>query len=106
MVDGKENPIAKMMIGILATLSEFELSRIKERQTEGITKAKERGVYKTNGGNLKALTNEQFLAKSSTKKIIKYYLQGNSLRATAKLSEYSLSTVQKAVKIYEETNKK
>jgi DNA invertase Pin-like site-specific DNA recombinase len=106
MVDGKENPIAKMMIGILATLSEFELYRIKERQTEGITKAKERGVYKTNGGNLKALTNEQFLAKSSTKKIIKYYLQGNSLRATAKLSEYSLSTVQKAVKIYEETNKK
>jgi DNA invertase Pin-like site-specific DNA recombinase len=106
MVDGKENPIAKMMIGILATLSEFELSRIKERQTEGITKAKERGVYKTNGGNLKALTTDQFLAKTSTKKIIKYYLQGNSLRATAKLSEYSLTTVQKAVRIYDERNKK
>lgn len=106
MVDGKENPISKMMIGILATLSEFELSRSKERQSEGITKAKERGVYKTNGGNLKALTTDQFLAKSSTKKIIKYYLQGNSLRATAKLSEYSLTTVQKAVKIYEEKNKK
>lgn len=105
MVDGKENPIAKMMIGILATLSEFELSRIKERQSEGIVKAKERGVYKTNGGNLKALTTDQFLAKSSTKKIIKYYLQGNSLRATAKLSEYSLTTVQKAVRIYEERNK-
>tara|TARA_R110000868_G_scaffold410541_1_gene699017 strand:+ start:546 stop:1160 length:615 start_codon:yes stop_codon:yes gene_type:complete len=105
MVDGKENPIAKMMVGILATLSEFELSRIKERQSEGIVKAKERGVYKTNGGNLKPLTNEQFLAKSSTKKIIKYHLQGNSLRATAKLSEYSLSTVQKAVRIYEERNK-
>lgn len=106
MVDGKENPIAKMMVGILATLSEFELSRIKERQSEGIAKAKERGTYKTNGGNLKALTTDQFLAKSSTKKIIKYYLQGNSLRATAKLSEYSLTTVQKAVKIYEERNKK
>lgn len=103
MVDGKENPIAKMMIGILATLSEFELSRIKERQAEGIAKAKERGVYKTNGGNKQAETHAQFLAKKSTKKIIKYYTQGNSLRATAKLSEVSLSTVQKAVNIYELT---
>ena len=103
MVDGKENPIAKMMIGILATLSEFELSRIKERQSEGIAKAKQRGVYKTNGGNKKAETPAQFLAKKSTKKIIKYYVQGNSLRATAKLAEVSLSTVQKAVNIYELT---
>lgn len=101
MIDGKENPMAKLMIGILATLSEFELSRMKERQSEGIAKAKQRGVYKTNGGNIKALTDVQFLAKSSTKKIIKYYLQGNSLRATAKLSEKSLSTTQKAVMIYE-----
>jgi DNA invertase Pin-like site-specific DNA recombinase len=101
MIEGKENPIAKMMIGILATLSEFELSRIKERQSEGIAKAKERGVYKTNGGNKKPETISQFLAKKSTKKIIKYYIQGNSLRATAKLSEMSLSTVQKAVDLYE-----
>ena len=49
MVDGKENPIAKMMVGILATLSEFEINRMKERQRDGIAKAKERGVYKTNG---------------------------------------------------------
>ena len=101
MIEGKENPIAKMMIGILATLSEFELSRIKERQAEGIAKAKQRGVYKTNGGNRKPETISQFFAKKSTKKIIKYYTQGNSLRATAKLSEVSLSTVQKAVDLYE-----
>ena len=43
LIDGKENPIAKMMIGILGTLAEFELSRIKERQAEGIAKAKEKG---------------------------------------------------------------
>ena len=45
ILDGKENPIAKMMIGILGTLAEFELTRIKERQLEGITKAKAKGVY-------------------------------------------------------------
>lgn len=46
LIDGKENPIAKLMIGILGTLAEFELSRIKERQKEGIEKAKEKGGYK------------------------------------------------------------
>lgn len=101
MIDGKENPIAKLMIGILATLSEFELSRMKERQAEGIAKAKQRGEYKTNGGNKIAETDAQFLAKASIKKIIKYYLKGNSLRATAKLSDASLTTTQKAVMIYE-----
>ena len=30
LIDGKENPVAKMMIGILGTLAEFELTRIKE----------------------------------------------------------------------------
>jgi DNA invertase Pin-like site-specific DNA recombinase len=41
---GKVNPIAKLMIGIHGTLSEFELNRIKERQLEGIEKAKAKGV--------------------------------------------------------------
>ena len=49
--DGTENPTAKLMVGILGTLAEFELSRIRERQAEGIKKAKERGVYKTNAIN-------------------------------------------------------
>jgi len=40
IVDGQENPIAKMILGILGTLAEFELNSIKERQTEGIAKAK------------------------------------------------------------------
>ena len=38
LINGKENPIAKMMIGILGTLAEFELARGKERQAEGIAK--------------------------------------------------------------------
>jgi DNA invertase Pin-like site-specific DNA recombinase len=102
MIEGKENPIAKMMIGILATLSEFELNRIRERQAEGIAKAKERGTYKTNGGNKTKESKEQFLNKPLTKRILKYYKQGYSLRAVSKLAECSLGTVQKAVKIFED----
>ena len=52
IVDGKENPVAKMMIGILGTLAEFELTRIKERQAEGIAKAKARGVYAKRGESI------------------------------------------------------
>jgi DNA invertase Pin-like site-specific DNA recombinase len=99
MVDGKENPIAKLMVGILATLSEFEINRMKERQRDGIAKAKERGVYKTNGGNKQRESAEQFLNKKSSKKVLKYLAQGNSLRATAKLAEVALGTVQKVVAV-------
>jgi DNA invertase Pin-like site-specific DNA recombinase len=34
-----------MMIEILGTLAEFELSKIKERQREGIAKTKVKSVY-------------------------------------------------------------
>ena len=30
IIDGKENPVAKMMIGILGTLAEFELIELKK----------------------------------------------------------------------------
>ena len=106
MVDGKENPIAKMMVGILATLSEFELSRIKERQAEGIAKAKERGIYKVNGGNRQKESIDEYLNKPLTRKILKYHRQGFSIRATAKLSECAVASVQKAVKVFNEVNQK
>lgn len=106
MVDGKENPIAKMMVGILATLSEFELSRIKERQAEGIAKAKERGIYKVNGGNRQKESIDEYLNKPLTRKILKYHRQGFSIRATAKLAECAVASVQKAVKVFDEVNQK
>ena len=49
-------PIAKLMLGLLGSVAEFERSIIRERQAEGIARAKARGVYK---GHAKALTDEQ-----------------------------------------------
>ena len=49
-------PIAKLMLGLLGSVAEFERSIIRERQAEGIARAKERGVYK---GRARALTGEQ-----------------------------------------------
>ena len=99
MLNGKANPIATLIIGILSTLAQHERERLKERQKEGIDKAKLKGVYKNNGGNRKQETLEEFSAKSSTKKILKYLNEGNSLRRTALLSSCSLGKVQKVVRL-------
>ena len=101
IVDGKENPVAKMMIGILGTLAEFELTRIKERQAEGIAKAKTKGAYtgrsKGSSESIDAFTN-----KKSTQSILRYLKQGYSINNTAKLSETSTGSVKKVKKMIKE----
>ena len=94
LINGKENPIAKLMIGILGTLAEFELSRIKERQMEGIANAKAKGNYlgRTKGSAEDITT---FISKKSTQAILKYLKQNESIRRTAKLSGASVGKVQK-----------
>lgn len=94
LIDGKENPVAKMMIGILGTLAEFELTRIKERQAEGIAKAKAKGTYV---GRSKGSTEDivTFYNKKSTQAILKHLRQGYSINKTALLSETSTGSVKK-----------
>ena len=41
---GRDNPMAKLMMQIMGAVAEFERSLIKERQAEGIRKAKKKGV--------------------------------------------------------------
>lgn len=101
IVNGKENPIAKMIIGILGTLAEFELNRIKERQSEGIEKAKAKGSYlgrKT--GSIEGT--EVFINKESTQSILKYLRNNESVRRTALLSKTSEGTVKKVKRMIKE----
>jgi len=53
---GKAEPMAKLMLTMLAAIAEFERDLLRERQREGIAIAKAKGVYK---GRRKALTSEQ-----------------------------------------------
>ena len=94
IINGKENPVAKMMIGILGTLAEFELSRAKERQAEGIAKAKAKGSYlgRSKGSSEPV---EVFANKASTKSILKYLKMNESISRTAKLSQTSEGSVKK-----------
>lgn len=52
------SPVAKLMLGLLGSVAEFERAIIRERQAEGIAKAKVRGVYK---GRAKVLNEEQIM---------------------------------------------
>jgi len=98
IIDGKENPIAKMMIGILGTLAEFELSRGRESKAEGIANAKLKGVYI---GRKKGTTEsiDKFVNKASTQAILKYLKQNESTKRTALLSKTSEGTVKKVKKL-------
>ena len=93
--DGTENPTAKMLVGILGTLAEFELTRIKERQAEGIAKAKARGVYKISRTKRVIETAQMFLAKPKNAKCLRELKNGNSLRRSGAISGISLATAQK-----------
>ena len=101
LIDGKVNPIAKMLIGILGTLAEFELTRIKERQAEGIAKAKARGEYKGRAAD-SSESIEKFVNKASTESILKELRKGESINRAAKLSGTSTGTVKKVRKLIKE----
>jgi len=50
---GDDNPMSKLMLSVMGAISEFERALIRERQCEGIAKAKKKGKYK---GRARVLT--------------------------------------------------
>ena len=78
------NPINKLMLNLLGSVYEFERSMIRERQREGIAKAKLRGVYK---GRKKTVDDEEILTLLAS---------GLSIRKTAEQLGVNPSTVQRA----------
>src|SRR3954464_4923585 len=55
---GEDSPMASLMLSVMGAFAEFERSLIKERQREGITRAKRKGAYK---GRRKALSGDALL---------------------------------------------
>jgi len=56
---GEDSPMATLLLSVMGAFAEFERSLIKERQREGISIAKEKGVYK---GRKPALEGERLEA--------------------------------------------
>jgi DNA invertase Pin-like site-specific DNA recombinase len=83
----KTNPMNELMLNLLGSVYQFERSILKERQREGIEKAKEKGVYKGRSTS----------ARLKSEIITSYHLK-TPQRQIAKELCTSLSTVQRIIK--------
>ncbi len=60
---GEESPMANLLLSVMGAIAEFERQLIRERQREGITLAKRRGVYKGRPATLSAAVVTKLVAK-------------------------------------------
>lgn len=90
--NGKENPAAKIVLSVMATLAEMERERIRERQAEGIAIAKRQGKYK---GRKAGTTDSRAKFLTKHKDVQRELKAGLSVRKAAKLTGKSPATVQK-----------
>jgi len=95
--DGKENPIAKMMISILGIVGEMERVQLKERQVEGIRIAKLKGLYqgRKEGSKEDILT---FLSKDKNKKALELLKKGYKAVEISKITGIHINTITKIKK--------
>lgn len=92
-IDGKANPVFKMICDLLANVSQIERESIKERISEGIALAKLQGKYK---GRVKGIqeSDEDFINKyKSELKLIKN--EKFSLSQLNKMTGLSINTIRK-----------
>ena len=92
LINGKENPTFKLIVSVLANISEMERTTLRERQLEGIEQAKKRGVYK---GREKGTTETKEEVLEKYKEVVRFLRMKKSLRDTASRCGVSLGTVQK-----------
>ena len=97
-MNGKPNPIFKMVTGIVACLAEAEKNNIRERTQEGINVARLNGVvFGRRVGSVES--KRTFLEKQSSKDIIKLLHRGNlTIREMASIAKVSPQKILKVKK--------
>lgn len=83
---GQADPMQDLMLSMMGAVAQFERAIIRERQAEGIAKAKATGVYERRG------------ATKSNAKIKELREAGVSIRDIAAKLGVGVSTVQRALK--------
>jgi DNA invertase Pin-like site-specific DNA recombinase len=96
LINGKENPIAKVVISVMGSIAEMERNRIKERTAEGIKIAKANGKFKgrKNGSvqsDEKLLQRHSLIVQKLKKKLV--------IRDIAEIANCSTTTVIKVKKV-------
>ena len=90
--DGEVNPIASILITVLAEMGNIERANIQYRLNSG------RAQYVRNGGKLGRKTGtikSEDKKREEYKEVISLLKRGYSIRNTAKITGYSFSTVQR-----------
>ena len=99
--DGSKNNSVIVMVNIMNSIYQHEEKIKTEKQKQGITFAKSKGVYKKNGGNKPKLNYADFINKEKNKNCLLELRKGESIRKSAKLSGLSLGTAVKVKKLAE-----
>ncbi|MDV7624097.1 recombinase family protein [Acinetobacter baumannii] len=86
---GKKDDLQNLMFSMLGAFAEFERSMIKERQMEGVAKAKAKGVY-----------NKDKRKKVDYSELNKAIESGMSYRQVAEKFNVGVGTVDRAVKAH------
>ena len=97
MENGKENPVAKMLLQMLSIGAEMENSQRKIRQREGIQLAKMKGVYK---GRRQGARTSPLVLTSKYQNVSDLLEKSDlSVRRIAGITGHSINTVRKIKQI-------
>ncbi|MFH6767477.1 recombinase family protein [Gaetbulibacter aquiaggeris] len=95
LVNGEENPMAKIVISVMASIAEMERNRIKERTAEGIKIARANGKFR---GRKIGSTQSTSRLLERHPIIVKKLEKGLTVREVAEIVGKSTTTVMKVKK--------
>ena len=99
LIEGKVNPSIMIIIQMMGAFSQLENEWRKERQMEGIKKAKEKGVYRDRQHHRRRETQKEFLSKhKQTIELIERYPNMKNIEL-AKLGGVHFNTITKIRKV-------
>lgn len=96
IVNGKENPMAKMVVSVMGSIAEMERNRIKERTAEGIKIARAKGKYR--GRKIGSVQSDSRLLERHPI-IVKKLEKSLTVREVANIVGKSTTTVMKVKKV-------
>ncbi len=98
LIDGKENPIANIVISVMGSIAQMERKRIKERTQEGIKIAQANGKFKgRKPGSLQ--TDNKLLERHPV--IVQKLKKGLTYRDISEICGKSTATIAKIKKVME-----
>jgi DNA invertase Pin-like site-specific DNA recombinase len=95
LINGKVNPMAKIVISVMGSIAEMERNRIKERTAEGIKIAKAQGKYK--GRKVGSTQSKERLLERHPV-VVQKLKKGLTVREISKITGKSTATVMKVKK--------